>query len=376
MTDLVKTGIFRRLQTHSKGHLLNLFKNIEILPEVTKALSDFKLPETLGFGTVMSPIMIEMDYADGKWGPMKLLPYHTLTLDPTAKVLHYGQEIFEGLKAYSADSKGPFLFRPLENIKRFNLSAKRMAMPVIDEELALAGVKAITHYSREFIPTQSEASLYIRPFMIATDINLGMKPSDTYKFMIVASPSQSYFKTSSVKVWVETQNIRAAEGGIGAAKTGGNYAASLLAMIAAKDKGYDQVLWLDAKNKINIEEMSGMNFFAVYGNKIKTPKLSQTILDGVTRKSIIELAKHKGYELEEVSLDHRELLNDIKSGACKECFACGTAVIITPIKSLATEAEEVMLENELGEVTADLRKSILDIQEGRSEDPFGWRTEV
>ncbi len=350
--------------------------NLEISPEISKAIEEFKLPQTLGFGTVMSPIMVEMDYADGKWGAMKLVPYHQLTFDPTAKVLHYGQEIFEGLKAYNADGNGPFLFRPLENIKRFNLSAERMAMPAVDEQQVIEGIKAITSYSKEFIPKESEASLYIRPFMIATDIHLGMKPSETFKFMIVASPSQAYFQTSSVKVWVETDNIRAAEGGIGAAKTGGNYAASLLAMIAAKKKGYDQVLWLDAKKKQYVEEMSGMNFFAVYGNTLKTPKLTQTILHGVTRKSIIELAKHLGYQVEETLVDHQELLKDIEAGTCTECFACGTAVIITPIKSLATDQKEVLLKNEFGEVTSHIRKSLLDIQEGRAEDPFGWRINV
>lgn len=355
---------------------MNTYSNITIDPKVTEILSNFKLPDSLGFGTVMSPIMIEMDYENGKWGQMKLLPYHSLTFDPTAKVLHYGQEIFEGLKAYRADGNGPFLFRPTENIKRFNLSAQRMVMPTLDEELVLEGIKALVDYSKELIPTQSEASLYIRPFMIATDIHLGMKASDNYKFMIVASPSQSYFKSSSVRVWIETDNIRAAEGGIGAAKTGGNYAASLRAMISAKNKGFDQVLWLDAKNKENIEEMSGMNFFAVYDNVIKTPKLTQTILDGVTRKSIIELARHKGHKVEETLLSYEELVEDIKTGKCTECFACGTAVIITPIKSLATDKGEVELKSDHGEVTAFLRKCLLDIQEGREKDPFGWRITV
>tara|TARA_Y100000780_G_scaffold229574_1_gene249611 strand:- start:121929 stop:122999 length:1071 start_codon:yes stop_codon:yes gene_type:complete len=356
---------------------LDTFKNLEIDPQITQILGDFNLPDELGFGTVMSPIMIEMDYADGKWGQMKLIPYRQLTLDPTAKVLHYGQEIFEGMKAYRANGNGPFLFRPLENIKRFNLSAKRMAMPEVDEELALEGLRAMVSFSKDLIPIQSEASLYIRPFMIATDIHLGMKPSETFKFMIVASPSQAYFKSDSVKVWIETDNIRAAEGGIGAAKTGGNYAASLLAMIAAKEKGYDQVLWLDAKNKVNIEEMSGMNFFAVYENNvIKTPKLTQTILHGVTRKSVIELAKHKGYQVEETSISYLELLKDIQSGKCTECFACGTAVIITPIKSLASESTTAQLANDYGNITKELRQELLDLQEGRSEDPFGWRLSV
>lgn len=355
---------------------MDTYKNISIAPKIDEVISSFKLPKTLGFGTVISPIMIEMDYADGTWGPMKLVPYHQLTIDPTAKVLHYGQEIFEGLKAYKTQGQGPFLFRPIENIRRFNLSAKRMAMPTIQEELFLQGIKAVVDYSKDFMPTESGASLYVRPFMIASDIFLGMKPSDTFKFMIVASPSEAYFKTSSVKVWVETENIRAAEGGIGTAKTGGNYAASLLAMIAAKEKGYDQVLWLDAKNKQNIEEMSGMNFFAVYDKVIKTPKLTDTILHGVTRKSIVELAKNLGFEMQETTLDYQELLVDIEAGKCTECFACGTAVIITPIKSLATQNGEVTLKNEAGEITALLRKSLLDLQEGRSEDPYGWRITV
>jgi branched-chain amino acid aminotransferase len=304
------------------------------------------------------------------------VPYHALTFDPTAKVLHYVQEIFEGLKSYGTNGAGPYLFRPTENLKRFNLSAIRMAMPPVDESMALEGIKAIVSYSKDLIPTESEASLYVRPFMIATDIHLGMKPSETFKFMIVASPSQAYFQTSSVNVWVETDNIRAAHGGIGAAKTGGNYAASLLAMIRAKEKGFDQVLWLDAKNKEYIEEMSGMNFFAVYGKVIKTPKLTNTILDGITRRSIIDLARHNGYQVEESLLSYKELFSDIEAGKCNECFACGTAVIITPIKGLATEEQSVQLKQEFGEVTSNLRKSLLDLQEGRADDPFGWRIEV
>lgn len=353
------------------------YKSISISEEAIKVLENFSLPEDLAFGKVMAPIMIEADYANGKWGEFKMVPYHKLTLDPTCKVLHYAQEIFEGLKAYNADGLGPFLFRAEENYKRFNLSAQRMAMPDVPAELFLEGCEAMTSHCSHLIPTESGSSLYIRPFMFATDDNLGIKPSETFKFMIVASPSAAYFSSGSVKVLVEKGAVRACPGGVGHAKTGGNYAASLYSMIEAKKAGYDQVLWLDAVNKKYIEEMSGMNFFAVYGNTIKTPTLTETILNGITRKSIVTLAQHLGYQVEETTMDIDELLGDIKSGACSECFACGTAVIITPISLLGTrDGEHFKLEHEQGPVSMRIRTELLNIQEGRGDDPFQWRQSV
>lgn len=350
------------------------YKSIEISDESFKAIEEFNLPEDLAFGKIMAPVMIEADYANGQWGDFKMVPYRQITLDPTCKVLHYAQEIFEGMKAYHTNGAGPFLFRPDENFNRFNLSAKRMAMPELPEAGFLDGVEAITKHCSHLIPQKSGDSFYIRPFMFATDSNLGIKPSETFKFMILASPSQAYFSSGSVKVLIERGAVRACPGGVGHAKTGGNYAASLLSMIEAKKAGFDQVLWLDAVTKTKIEEMSGMNFFAVYGEKIKTPKLTETILDGITRKSIIKLAKHLGYELEEVAMDIDELVEDIKSGQCTECFACGTAVIITPINSLgSSEGEIYKLPHEQGPVSQRLRTELLNIQEGTGDDPFGWR---
>lgn len=350
------------------------FKSIKITPEAIEAINSFQLPEDLSFGKAMAPVMIESNYDNGVWEEFRMIPYQQLTLDPTCKALHYAQEIFEGLKGYFTHSNGPFLFRPEENMKRFNLSAARMAMAEVPEDGFSDGVEAITSYCSQFIPVSSGDSLYIRPFMFATENSLGIKPSEKFKFLIVASPSQAYFKSGSVKVLVEHDAVRACPGGVGHAKTGGNYAASLLSMINAKNKGYDQVLWLDAVTKENIEEMSGMNFFAVYGEKLKTPTLTETILNGITRKSIIELAKHLGLEVEETTMKVSELLEDVKSGACSEAFACGTAVIITPIDTLGTgNGESYKLRHAQGPVALRLREALLNIQEGTGDDPFGWR---
>lgn len=353
---------------------MTTYKSVRLDPQAIEAIKTFKLPEDLSFGKVMAPVMIEATYADGKWSEFEMVPYHTIELDPTCKVLHYAQEIFEGLKGYHTHGQGPFLFRPDQNYERFNASAKRMAMPDVPREGFLDGCEAITSYCSQLIPISSGDSLYVRPFMFATDNSLGIKPSETFKFFIVASPSQAYFKSGSVKVLVETEAVRACPGGVGNAKTGGNYAASLLSMINAKEDGYDQVLWLDAVHKKNIEEMSGMNFFAVYGDTIKTPELTATILDGITRKSIIKLARHHGYKVEEVTMNIDELLSDIENGLCTECFACGTAVIITPISMLGKrDGKQYPLQHEQGPLSMKLRQNLLDIQEGTGDDPFGWR---
>lgn len=351
------------------------FSAITITDEAVTALKNFQLPEDLAFGKVMAPVMIEATYSTGTWSEAKLIPYQKITLDPTCKVLHYAQEIFEGLKAYHTNGAGPYLFRHDQNRERFNLSAERMAMPPVPEDIFQQGVEAITSYCAHLIPQKSGDSLYIRPFMFATENNLGIKPSEHFSFLIVASPSQAYFSSGSVKVLVEKEAVRACPGGVGHAKTGGNYAASLLSMIHAKDKGYDQVLWLDAVTKSCIEEMSGMNFFAVYGEKLVTPKLTETILNGITRKSIIELARHQGLEVVEETMKIDELLADVKSGACSEAFACGTAVIITPVDTLGLATGETFpLKHEQGPMTMKLRQALLDIQEGTGDDPFGWRT--
>jgi len=353
------------------------FKSIEITDDAVKSLQNFTLPKELAFGKIMLPVMIEANYQDGKWSPFRMVPYQKLELDPTAKVLHYAQEIFEGLKAYNLKGQGPFLFRPEENMERFNFSARRMAMAEVPEQEFLDAVDAITSYGAPFIPSRSGDSLYIRPFMFANENSLGIKPAENFKFLIVASPSEAYFKSGSVRVLVENDAVRACPGGVGNAKTGGNYAASLLSMIQAKQKGYDQVLWLDAVHKKYIEEMSGMNFFAVYDRKIVTPPITSTILNGITRKSLIKLAKHMGFEIEERPILVDELLADIKSEKCTECFSCGTAVIITPIDLLGIDSgEKFPIKFSQGPVANELRLALLNIQEGSGDDPFGWRKSV
>ncbi len=350
---------------------------LNVDPKALEALNNFKLPEDIGFGRTMVPIMAVCDFENGKWGELQLLPYGPLELDPTAKVLHYGQEIFEGMKAYHYEGHGPYLFRADQNAKRFNESAKRMAMAEVPEEIYLEAVRAIVGYSNDFIPVQSGESLYIRPFMISTEEHLGIKPSEKFKFLVIASPSGAYFSTGFLKVLIEREFIRACPGGMGAAKTGGNYAGSLISAQKAKSLGFQQTLWLDALEKTYIEEMSGMNFFSVINGKLHTPEIQDTILDGITRNSLIQLAKDLGYEVVEEKMNINDLLTAIENGSCSECFACGTAAIITPIGMLGdAEGNEWNIKNPEGPIAKELRETLLSLQEGRIEDQHGWRETV
>ena len=306
---------------------------MQISAKAQSSIEQFKLPKDLGFGTVMSPIMVECDYKDGVWSEPIVSSYGPLFLDPTTKALHYAQEIFEGMKAYNFEGNGPYLFRPIENFKRFNFSAKRMAMAEVPENVFMDSVKEITRLSKNFIPKNSGESLYIRPFMFATQVHLGIKPSTHLKFMVVASPSGAYFSSSSLKLYIERESVRAVPGGTGCVKTGGNYAASLQSMVTATEKGYDQVLWLDAIGRDYVEELSGMNVFFLYGNELHTPELTDTILAGITRDSIIKIAPDLGLKVVERKMSITELLADVKAGKCTGGFACGTASIIAPIAS-------------------------------------------
>lgn len=347
---------------------------ITIHPGLQNAISSFSLPETLGFGNIMSPVMAIADYENGKWGNLEIMPYGPISMYPTAKVLHYAQEIFEGMKAYRVGGAGPFIFRPEENHLRFNRSAERMAMPHIPAALFMDAVKEVTAYSAAFVPRRSGESLYLRPFMFASEETLGIKPSEKFRFIVIASPSGAYFSSETgLSVLIERENSRAFPGGTGFAKTGGNYAASLLSSIKAKQHGFVQTLWLDGREKKYIEEMSGMNFFAVINNELHTPELNDSILDGITRKSLITLARDLGYKVFERKMVIDELLADIKAGRCTEAFACGTAAIITPINYLAEITEERFpLIHPEGKVGIELKEKLLAIQEGRSTDKYEW----
>lgn len=352
----------------------------QISNDVLPALANFSLPEQLGFGEVKVPIMYRADFANGAWQPAQLIPYGKIELDPAAKVLHYAQEVFEGLKAYKVgtaadENRRANFFRPLENLKRMNLSAERMCMIQIPEHIYMDGIGLITAYSEPFIPTESGKSLYLRPFLIGTRSNLGMGISDTFTFMVIASPSAIYHP-GHMKIQIERAACRAARGGTGAAKTGGNYAASLQSAQQVQNRGYDQSLWLDPIEMKYIEELSGMNFFMLQNGELHTPILNGSFLAGITRDSIISLARHQGITVIERDIPIQEVLDGIRSGAVSEIFACGTAAIVSPVSLIADADETVYDVQNVDQLAASLRQSLLAIQERSETDPFGWTVEV
>lgn len=352
---------------------------INIDSGLANALSTYQLPENLqGFGNIMAPVMATCTYEKGKWGDLTFLPYGPITMYPTAKVLHYAQEIFEGMKAYRVNGQGPYIFRPEENFLRFNRSAERMAMPHLPNEIFMKAVLDVVAYSANFVPRRSGESLYLRPFMYAAEESLGIKPAEKFVFMVIASPSASYFSgAGGLSVYIERENARAFPGGTGFAKAGGNYAAGLAAAIKTKQMGFVQTLWLDAVHKKYVEEMSGMNVFFVVKNELWTSVTGDTILDGITRKSIITLARDYGYTVVEKNIDIDELLVDIKNGACTEAFACGTAAIITPINYFGDiSGNRFPLHYPDGLISTELREKLLAIQEGRATDNYNWITTV
>ncbi|MFZ4714566.1 MAG: branched-chain amino acid aminotransferase [Bacteriovoracaceae bacterium] len=345
---------------------------INIKAEALNALKSFSVPEKLEFGKCLAPVMVQAIYKNGAWGELNLVPYGTLDLDPCAKVLHYGQEIFEGMKAYK-NAKGEVnLFRPLENFKRFNFSARRMAMPEVTQDYFIDGIETLVRHCKEFIPTEIGHSLYMRPMMIATEVGLGIKPAEEFMFLIVASPSGSYFKQENVKVFIERNFTRAAPGGMGSAKTGGNYAGSLIADKINREKGFHQTMWLDAVSRTYVEEMSGMNFFAVVKGELYTPPLSNTILAGITRDSVLILAREMGIKTHEEKINVNTLRSQIRFGECTEAFICGTAAIITPIESLTDGNEVYNLRDATGLVANQLRSQMLAIQNQNIQGPSGW----
>ena len=343
-------------------------------PDTKTVLSEFSLPERLGFGEVKVPVMYRADYLDGEWISAEVQPYGPIEIDPAAKVLHYAQEVFEGMKAYrveGSEHQAPVFFRPLENLKRMNQSADRMCMINVPEYIFMDGISSITAHSEAFIPTASGQSLYLRPFLIGTRANLGMGISNSYIFMVIASPSEIYH-SGNMRVQIERDKCRAARGGTGAAKTGGNYAAALQSAKQVQARGYDQSLWLDPIDMKNIEELSGMNLFFLMDGALHTPVLNGSFLAGVTRGSIIELARHKGIEVVERDIPISEVIDAINSGVATEAFACGTAAIVAPISLIADADGSEHRFQEVDDMAATLRTDLLAIQEGRADDPFGW----
>lgn len=332
--------------------------------------------EKLGFGKIFTDHMFEMDYTEGKgWHDARIVPFHNLELSPAAMVFHYGQEMFEGLKAYrGADGKAR-LFRPDMNAKRTTNTNKRLCIPYLPEEDFVEAVKAVVKVDEDWIPTEEGTSLYIRPFIIATDEFLGVAPAQTYKFMVILSPSGAYYESglAPVGIWVEDEYVRAVRGGMGFAKTGGNYAASLIAQVKAHDDGYSQVLWLDGVEQKYIEEVGAMNIFFKIDGKVVTPKLNGSILPGVTRDSVLQLCKAMGFETEERRISIDELIAAQKEGKLEECFGTGTAAVISPVGKLRYKDDVMTISgNKIGELTQKLYDKLTGIQWGKCEDEFGW----
>jgi len=341
------------------------------MSELQTLVDNYALPDTLGFGQLMAPVMFKAEYCDGIWSAGKLVPYGPISLDPAAKVLHYAQEVFEGMKAYWVDSDRPQLFRPLENHKRFNNSAAYMCMPEVPEAVFMEGVCGLTQLCSELIPRHTGASLYLRPFMFGCEADLNLGASSHYEFYVIASPSEIYH-SGEMRVIVERNRSRTAAGGMGASKTGGNYAASMQSSKDCVNQGYNQVLWLNSKLEGQVDELSGMNLFAVIDGELHTPALNGSILPGITRNSIIELAKKLGYSVSERDIQIDNLLALIASGTCSEAFACGTAAVISPISVIGDQGNDYELPQAQGPVGQCLYESLLGLQEGRAEDELGW----
>ncbi|OWW25164.1 branched chain amino acid aminotransferase [Zobellia sp. OII3] len=326
----------------------------------------------LAFGSVFTDHMLVCDYKDGAWETPKVIPYQPISLDPSAKIFHYGQSIFEGMKAYKDDNNKTWLFRPLENFKRLNISAKRMAIPELPEEFFMEGLKTLLAVDNQWIPQTEGSSMYIRPFIFASGNGFHASPADAYKFIICLAPSGSYF-SGKVKVLIEEKYSRSANGGVGYAKTGGNYAGQFYPTQLAVAKGYSQVVWTDDHNHEYIEEAGAMNIFIRIDDTLITGPTSDRILDGITRKSILQLAEKKGIKTEVRKITVTEVIEAAKNGRLKEMFGAGTAAVVSPISGFGYKGVDYDLPELESSFASQIKKDITDIQYNRAEDPFGWR---
>ncbi len=349
----------------------------------TTATSDERLAEILanpGFGINFTDHMFTVEWTPAGWSGARVTPYGPLTLDPATAVLHYAQEIFEGMKAYRHDDGSVWTFRPEANAERMVRSSRRLALPELPPEDFVQAVDALVEADQRWVPDAAgEKSLYIRPFMIATEAFLGVRPAQHVTFMVIASPAGAYFSkgVKPINLWLSTEYTRAGRGGMGAAKTGGNYASSLIAQQEASGHGCDQVVFLDAQEGQYVEELGGMNMYFVYADgHIVTPEVG-TILEGITRSSIIELAGKLGHHVEERRISVDEWRDGVASGDIVEVFACGTAAVVTPVGQLKWDGGEVgAADGDAGELTMRIRQALVDIQYGRADDTFGWMHQV
>lgn len=340
-----------------------------------------KVPDDqLVFGRTFTDHMFIMDYKKGVgWYNPRIVPYQPLTLEPSAAIFHYAQSVFEGMKAYKSKDGRILLFRPEKNFERLNQSNERMCIPRVDEEFLLEALKKLVAIDKDWIPSSEGTSLYIRPFIIAMDSYLGVSPAKEYRLMIIMSPVGAYYKEglNPVSIYVEDKYVRAAPGGTGTVKTGGNYAASLKAQEEAEAKGYTQVLWLDAKENRYIEEVGSMNIFFKINGEVVTPKLNGSILPGITRKSTIELLRHWGVPVVEKQISVDEVFAAYDAGQLEEVFGTGTAAVISPVGKLGWKDRVAIInEGKTGELSKKLYDTLTGIQTGKLEDPFGWVVEV
>lgn len=346
---------------------------------ITKTTNPKQKPDDqsqLGFGKYYTDHMFIMNYDEGQdWHDARIVPYGPISLDPAAMCLHYGQEVFEGLKAYKREDGQIQLFRPEKNMERLNVSNERLCIPQIDEEFCVKAIKKLVEIDADWIPEAKGTSLYIRPYIFAVDAHVGVHPAKHLMFVVILSPVGAYYPKGidPVDIYVENKYVRAVKGGMGFTKTGGNYAASLKAQDEAEKIGYTQVLWLDGVNRKYIEEVGTMNVFFIIGDEIITPELSGSILSGITRMSVIELLKSKGYNVVERKLSVQELFEAHDNGTLKESFGTGTAAVISPIGTFAWGDRKITVaDGGIGEVSQMLYDTITGIQNGTIEDTFGW----
>ncbi len=333
--------------------------------------------DDLVFGENFTDHMLVAEYKDGKWSDPVIKPFGNISISPASQALHYGQAVFEGMKAYRNESNEVFLFRPEDNFIRINKSCKRLNMPELPKDTFMEGLNILVDLERNWIPASEGASLYLRPFVFASEAMLKAATSMEYKFMILCSPAKSYYN-EPLKVKIADHYSRAASGGVGFAKAAGNYAASFYPTEEARNEGYDQVLWTDAATHSFIEESGTMNVFVRYENKLITAPATETILNGITRRSVIEIGKEFGLGIEERPITVEEVVNGINSGEIKEMFGCGTAVVVIPYKAVGFKGEElkINLPSEDNSIALKIKNRLVGIQTGGQSDPYGWRVKV
>jgi branched-chain amino acid aminotransferase len=332
--------------------------------------------KNIPFGRTFTDHMLEADYENGEWKNVEIKPYQPLVISPSLAALHYGQAIFEGIKAYKNDAGEAFIFRPYDNYKRFNLSAARMEMPAVPEDIFIEGMRKLIALDKNWIPAGEDHSLYIRPFMFSSDEMIGVRPSETYKFLIILSPTGPYY-SAPMRIYVEDKYTRAAPGGVGQAKAAGNYGSSMYVTAEAKKKGYDQVLWTDVYEHKYVQEVGTMNVFFVIGDKAVTPDLSSgTILAGVTRDSVMAILEEMGLQVEEKPVSVDMLIDAYKAGTLREVFGTGTAATVSLIRELKYKDFVMTFDTAKWTVTPEIKDRLDAIREGRAADKFGWMFKV